>query len=205
MTNSPMRFRPRFSLRTLFVLVTIIALPLGWVAYQLNWIRQRHALNDWAKRHDVKYIFFKDSEYQPSWVLWLFGEPAYAGMLIHLGTDESESEIEQLKRAIRNASFGLNAIKFLIHAPPLHHQRLAFTFSARAAAAGFRFVASAQSDCRGYFVAGVGTPFASVASGPPTAISLPLLLRAGFGGPLSMLLTLLRYLFCNTYRWPASH
>ena len=36
-----MRLR-RFSLRTLFVLVTIIALPLGWVDYQLKWIRQRH-------------------------------------------------------------------------------------------------------------------------------------------------------------------
>ena len=35
---------PRFSLRTLFVLVAIISIPMGWVAYQLNWIRQRHAL-----------------------------------------------------------------------------------------------------------------------------------------------------------------
>ena len=34
--------RPRFSLRTLFVLVTIAGVCAGWVAYQLNWIRERH-------------------------------------------------------------------------------------------------------------------------------------------------------------------
>ena len=33
---------PRFSLRTLFLLITLIGIPLGWVTSQLNWIRQRH-------------------------------------------------------------------------------------------------------------------------------------------------------------------
>jgi len=37
-----MKTRPRVSLRTLFVLVAIASVPMGWVAYQLNWIRQRH-------------------------------------------------------------------------------------------------------------------------------------------------------------------
>src|SRR5437016_1528183 len=32
---------PRFKLRTLFVLIALISIPLGWVAYQLNWRRQR--------------------------------------------------------------------------------------------------------------------------------------------------------------------
>jgi hypothetical protein len=32
----------RFSLRTLFVVVTAMCIAGGWVAYQLNWIRQRH-------------------------------------------------------------------------------------------------------------------------------------------------------------------
>ena len=39
---------PRFSLRTLFVLITLISIPIGWVAYQLNWIRQRHKF---ARKH----------------------------------------------------------------------------------------------------------------------------------------------------------
>jgi hypothetical protein len=35
-------FRPRFSLRTLFAVVTITGVVAGWAAQQLNWIRQRH-------------------------------------------------------------------------------------------------------------------------------------------------------------------
>ena len=31
---------PRYSLRMLFVLVAIGSIPMGWVACQLNWIRQ---------------------------------------------------------------------------------------------------------------------------------------------------------------------
>ena len=34
--------RIRFSLRSLFVLVVIVSIPCAWVAYSLNWIRQRH-------------------------------------------------------------------------------------------------------------------------------------------------------------------
>jgi hypothetical protein len=34
-------FRPSFSLRTLFLVVTAFAV---WIGYELNWIRQRHEL-----------------------------------------------------------------------------------------------------------------------------------------------------------------
>ena len=36
-----MKFLPRYSLRTLFVLITLISLPLAWFAYNLNWKRER--------------------------------------------------------------------------------------------------------------------------------------------------------------------
>jgi hypothetical protein len=39
MTLVPKRRWPRFTLRTLFVVVTVFGVWLGW---QLNWIRQRH-------------------------------------------------------------------------------------------------------------------------------------------------------------------
>ncbi len=42
MADSPKHRRLRFSLRTLFVVVTVAACIVGWTAYQLNWIRQRH-------------------------------------------------------------------------------------------------------------------------------------------------------------------
>jgi hypothetical protein len=50
----------RFSLRTLFVVTTIIGVCAGWVLYQLNWIRQRHDFTaryswiGWAWRPDVE-------------------------------------------------------------------------------------------------------------------------------------------------------
>src|SRR5262245_5344012 len=44
---------PRFSLRTLFVLTAAASIPMGWVAYQLNWIRQRHAVL--ANVHTYEY------------------------------------------------------------------------------------------------------------------------------------------------------
>jgi hypothetical protein len=37
-----LRWRPHFSLRAMFISVLLLALPMGWVAYQLNWIRERH-------------------------------------------------------------------------------------------------------------------------------------------------------------------
>jgi hypothetical protein len=43
--NAPQPIRRRwyqFSLRTMFVAVTLVAIPLAWVGYSLSWIRQRH-------------------------------------------------------------------------------------------------------------------------------------------------------------------
>lgn len=34
-------FRPQFSLRTLFVLITAISIPMTWFAYHLQWKRKR--------------------------------------------------------------------------------------------------------------------------------------------------------------------
>jgi hypothetical protein len=68
-----MKFRPRFSLRTLFVLVAIASVPMGWVAYQLNWIRQRH---EFLMDPTMFGIGGTSELYQASapWQLSLFGE-----------------------------------------------------------------------------------------------------------------------------------
>jgi hypothetical protein len=59
----------RFSLRTLFVLVTLIAVWLGW---SLNWIRQRHAfLRD---RRAFVFGIDPDAVTPAPRFLWLFGE-----------------------------------------------------------------------------------------------------------------------------------
>jgi hypothetical protein len=40
--TAPRRRWFRFTLRTLFVVVTLAAIAASWVAYQINWIRARH-------------------------------------------------------------------------------------------------------------------------------------------------------------------
>ena len=44
--NAPRRRWFSFSLRTLFVVVTIAAIAGGWVMYQVSWIRQRRTMLD---------------------------------------------------------------------------------------------------------------------------------------------------------------
>ena len=63
---------PRFSLRTLFVLVTLASIPMGWVAYQFYWIHQRHAF-----RANPNVIPFNPGIVNPAhtpWQLKLLGE-----------------------------------------------------------------------------------------------------------------------------------
>jgi hypothetical protein len=51
MTPAPKRRWFSYSLRTLFVVVTVFAC---WLGYQLNWIRERHALL--SRPHAVSYV-----------------------------------------------------------------------------------------------------------------------------------------------------
>ena len=69
--TKPKRHLFRFSLRTLFVFVTGVALFLGWRAYCLDWIRQRH---DWIDSPTPKYVHCNGNSRPPPWYLRLFGE-----------------------------------------------------------------------------------------------------------------------------------
>lgn len=53
MNDRPSRRRLRFSLRTLFVVVTIGGV---WLGYSLNWIRERHRELRWISRHGGAYL-----------------------------------------------------------------------------------------------------------------------------------------------------
>ena len=75
-----MRFRPRFSLRTLFVLVAIVSVPLGWMAYQLNWIRQRHEFLDGREVQSFMDIMTLPAPLP--WSLRFFGEPAHGFVVV---------------------------------------------------------------------------------------------------------------------------
>ena len=72
MDDKPRRIGFSFSLRTLFVLVTLFGCAMGWVVYSLNWIRQRR---EFCTRPDAEVLVAANGDYPraPAY-LWLFGE-----------------------------------------------------------------------------------------------------------------------------------
>jgi hypothetical protein len=80
--TSPKRRWFRFSLRGLLALVTIAGVFAGWVAHQLNWIRQRHEFIDSPTPHVQGVIQLgSDPTFHYPWVLKLFGETPIVDLL----------------------------------------------------------------------------------------------------------------------------
>src|SRR5262249_13083052 len=62
----------RFSLRTLFMVLLLISLPLGWLGFQLDWIRQRHIF---LRDYDIPKIYaITGPPKMPPWPLGYFKE-----------------------------------------------------------------------------------------------------------------------------------
>jgi hypothetical protein len=81
------RRRWSFSLRTLFVLVTVFALPLGWTAFQFNWIRERHRA---LKELQIRPITFCGlCQPAPPFPLGLFGEVSSECLVLGREIDET--------------------------------------------------------------------------------------------------------------------
>src|SRR5258708_10246160 len=86
MTPAPKRRWFRFSLRTMFVVVTLFGC---WLAYSLNWIRQRHdfiadetSVREHHPTHDTwsATIVGRGKNPPAPWapsMLWAFGEDGY--------------------------------------------------------------------------------------------------------------------------------
>ncbi len=70
MTPAPKRRWFRFSLRTLFVVLTLAAL-LPWIAVNLNWMHERSVIAD-SKRLPL------EGEKRAPWPLWIFGAKGFA-------------------------------------------------------------------------------------------------------------------------------
>jgi hypothetical protein len=96
-TSTPRRwFRLAFSLRTLFVVVTVFGC---WLGYSLNWIKQRHAAlsSEFAGRlmTDPNDRFFPGPVRAPGF-LWVFGEEGVSVVLTSNATDDQRSEVQRL-------------------------------------------------------------------------------------------------------------
>jgi hypothetical protein len=94
MTLAPKR-RWSYSLRTLFAVVTVLGVALGWGAYSLNWIEQRHSLCGQAA-----YMLGGSDDGTAPGLLWLFGEQGFARMRIKFEGDPKEAELNERQREI---------------------------------------------------------------------------------------------------------
>jgi hypothetical protein len=90
--------RPKFSLRTLFVVMTLIAITTAWVVYQLNWIRERRVARNWAIKHGVEYYYENGDPIKMSWFFQLAGEEGISGMTVRMYEGEDDKMLKELIR-----------------------------------------------------------------------------------------------------------
>ena len=149
MTAAPNRHWFRFSLRTLFVVVTLVAIGLGIRAnWQPNWIKERHALLECQAANAEKYrgwqmsvvplptVFHgpSTSEAPPrQWpkkltqtVLWFYGEPSTPVVRLygnaHIGVAFWGVKTEELflaERLFPEATLQICAMRFPLRARPI--------------------------------------------------------------------------------------
>lgn len=99
--EKPKRRWYQFSLRTMFVGMTVACLVLAWVGYSLNWIKERH---DWRDNpaHVGFAVMYEHADGSdtpvtaPGW-LWVFGEQGFGKVWC------SPSQLETVRRIFPEA------------------------------------------------------------------------------------------------------
>ena len=105
--TAPNRRWFRFSLRTMFVMVTAGGLLAGWLVYELNWIRQRHAFlakNEALRLSRVGVGSTSESDLKAPGLLWLFGETGNFVVVCVEGSSVdslTEADLETIREAKR--------------------------------------------------------------------------------------------------------
>jgi hypothetical protein len=78
MTRAPERSWFRFSLRTLFLVVTLLGSGLGWLGYCLQWINQRH---EFMENPPTPFLHVAGRRTAP-WPLVMFGQHGFGQISI---------------------------------------------------------------------------------------------------------------------------
>src|SRR5689334_17777769 len=86
----------RFRLRTLMIAVLVLSVPLAWVAYSLNWIRERHRL---IGEEAVRFLRERGEPIDGPAGLWIFGEPGAFEFLV-----EAEQARQRYQRLFPEAT-----------------------------------------------------------------------------------------------------
>jgi len=84
----------------MFVLTVIVSIPLAWVGYQLNWIRQRHAVVE-AMAYKTGIADFAESVPPAPRGLWLFGEEGES--IIIVSREHGSVGVEKVQRLFPEA------------------------------------------------------------------------------------------------------
>jgi hypothetical protein len=85
-----------FRLRTLFVAVAVLSIPMSWVAYQMKWIRERHAFLASDDVDEYSTFHFHAGERQSPDGLWILGEPGVHWIFLNEGHALTASQIMRL-------------------------------------------------------------------------------------------------------------
>ena len=96
MNATPSRRWFRFSLRTAFAIFTVTCLVAGWIAYQLDWIRQRREFMSKLPTNNFAYQEDLSHPVQAPGMLWLFGE-AGKYRFYSVNTPDSDPETKQIR------------------------------------------------------------------------------------------------------------
>jgi hypothetical protein len=89
-----------FGLRPMMVVLTLMALPLGWAGYQLHWIRERHEFlyrGNWTKAPSFQRV--ANPEFAvPPFSLRFFGEKGNYLEFIYLSPEATSTELARIQR-----------------------------------------------------------------------------------------------------------
>ncbi len=100
MDEKPKRRRFRFSLRAMFVMVTLAALAMGWAVWSLDWIRQRREFGRKLEQGTrAEFIDYDRTVGAPA-LLWFFGEGGVRWVYI---PNASESDLAEGRRLFPEA------------------------------------------------------------------------------------------------------
>ena len=112
MTAKPKHFWPRFTLRTLFVVVGTLAIPLAWLASEASYARQR--LRERDRLCELGGSINRNGESLHIWPKWrlrlhlLYDDSEISSLHVPEGTDQAE--IERLGGYFRRLEFGWEVI-----------------------------------------------------------------------------------------------